>query len=286
MKKTVFITALIFPIFAYANDMFDSAMLTGITGVSSSAVNTKEAIDQGAKCIASPGFSCVLATAHTSQALLSGKQALSSFKTADRIKPDGYEMPDYAQELLDQNNYSNPTLQQTQSQLKNLGYSVEQNGKIKTPKGKTIDINDLKNKDKFTSAGFTPQEFNKLQTEMNKIEKKINTNFKKKYNEALKKHQAASSAINNNFPNQNSYGYNHSDLDYKMPDFSSFFNQPIQPKKEDIKGLSVMHGKEKIGVSGDNIFDMVKRQYNERSLAMKPGTKMSAKKSRWWIDNK
>ena len=49
-----------------------------------------------------------------------------------------------------------------------------------------------------------------------------------------------------------------------MPDFSSFFNQPIPPKKEDIKGLSVMHGKEKIGVSGDNIFDMVKRQYNER----------------------
>ncbi len=287
MKKTIFVTTFIFPLFIYANDMFDSAMLTGITGMSSSTINTKEAVDQGAKCLASPGFSCVLATVHTGQALLSGKQALSSFKTADHIKPDGYEMPDYAQTLINQNTYTDPKLQQMQSKLEDMGYLIEQKtGKIKTPKGKSIDIQDLKNREKFLNAGFTPQEFNKLQSEMSKIEKRITNGFRKKYNEALKKHQVASNSIRNSMPNPNSYSYNPSSMDYKMPDFSSLFNLPQQPKKEDVKGLSVTHGKEKIGVSGDNIFDMIKRQYNKRALAMKPSTKMSAQKSRWWIDNK
>lgn len=285
MKKIVFFTLLTFPLFLKANDMFNSAMLTGITGISSTSVNAKEAVDQGAKCITSPGFSCVLAVAHTGQALSSGKHALSSFKTADSIKPDGYEMPDYAQKLLNQNTYKNPKLKQIQSQLKNLGYSMEQNGKIKTPKGESINMENLKNKDKFVGAGFTPQEFDQLQTEMKKIETRIKTNFKKKYNEALKKHQASSNSIGNSIPDANSYSYNPNNIDYKMPDFSSLFNLPMQPKKEDVKGLSVMHGKEKIGVSADNIFDMIKRQYKERSLAMKPSTKMSAQKSRWWIEN-
>ena len=287
MKKTIFVTTLIFSLFIYANDMFDSAMLTGITGMSSSVINTKEAMDQGAKCLASPGISCVLATAHTGQALLSGKQALSSFKTADRIKPDGYEMPDYAQTLMNQNTYTDPKLQQMQSKLEDMDYLIEQKtGKIKTPKGKSINIQDLKNREKFLNAGFTPQEFNKLQSEMNKIEKRTTNDFQKKYNEALKKHQAASNSVENSVPNPNSYSYNPNNMNYKMPDFSSLFNLSGQPKKEDVKGLSVMHGKEKIGVSGDNIFDMIKRQYKERSIAMKPSTKMSAKKSRWWIDNK
>ncbi len=252
--------------------MFDSAIKTGAAGAAGSVTNTKEAIKQGKKCMSYNKLSCVLMVAHGTQAYSSAAQAIRSFKTADGIKPNGYQMPAiFSGTRIPSNpNQLHPKLSEQLSsiidQLEDTGYAIDQKaGTITIPPGKSLNVNSLKDRSKFIQAGFTSKDFDTLQAQMKESSNRVKLEYKKQYQKSIKQHQVKMAAIGQNKLKTNTFT-NNTIEPIKMPDLSHFFTAKVAKQQTDVKGLSVIYGNEKIGVSGDSIFDMVKRQYSERKL--------------------
>ena len=211
-------------------------------------------------------YACPLAGMALSQAMSDSGAADQSGKTYDASLNGG----DYSVAGLDGSGYTPEgykdtsgtktaaTIKENLDKLKAMGYTVNPDGTVTTPDGKTVSSGTFSSAGAMAGAGYSPSEISAAQSTLDKLNKKIAEEFGGGNVVAV----AVDSSGGGGGGSSGSYEKDTSFDDYlKSLRRGGSSTADIQRA---VAGKVVVIDGQSYGVKGDNIFAMVAREYSER----------------------
>lgn len=172
-------------------------------------------------------------------------------------------------------------------QLQEQGYSIDRNGKVKTPSGRTIDPKSLSSASSAAEAGIGASEYSDFLA----LSEKAQAAAKKRADQL--KNLLDTDINGDGGGGGGGKGAAVASNGNRNNDFWKKFLLDKKAKAKDagIEGLSKEFNGEPIGVAGDNIFEMITRRYDAKEtqgtfVEGPAGSRVPASASRWYIKNK
>jgi hypothetical protein len=143
--------------------------------------------------------------------------------------------------------------------LKNAGLSVDGNN-IKLPNGKTVSMNALSSEQSMKDAGFSDSEIQDARA----TAAKAAAAAKEKYKAIA---MAAEGGGGGKGAGANGAGAGAGGAGFSMSDLLKKAGHGADRKAASVSGMSKKFGNDNIGVSGDDIFQMITRRYKARDAS-------------------